>query len=317
MPAEGVSSNLPALKKAMAEQLKFTTQELGPYLENRAARFRYSLFQNFKRHKTPRARIDQEAADRAFAGRVGRYLFVSAWSVYDSGKLDIPLYSLFTEDAVDWSSMDYRYREGEGPYGTGKRHCEKWLREEAKLPCTIVRIPAMFGPDDPTGRMAWWLKRVLDGRGVVIPFEDRGPLAALSMEDAARAFMAASDAPAAEGQTYHVGLQETLTDVSWADLLSRFTGCPCPITYVPRAAIHRHPGLEEYRAPITIGFPYSADLFAARRDFGFATTPIEVWLKNTAAWYQENPPEDAKGYAHRDAEVALAERWRPAVAEPG
>ena len=50
----------------------------------------------------------------------------------------------------------------------GKRHCEKWLDENSDVPYTIVRIPAVMGSDDPTGRMWWWVQRAMDGGGVII-----------------------------------------------------------------------------------------------------------------------------------------------------
>ena len=117
---------------------------------------------------------DVESAVGAFDGNVGRYVIVSTGSVYLEGAVDFSKHCTFQESVVDWSSLDYTYPAGEDPYGVGKRHCEKWLQENSNIPYTIVRIPAVMGWDDPTGRMWWWVQRALDGRGVVIPLEDRG-----------------------------------------------------------------------------------------------------------------------------------------------
>lgn len=111
---------------------------------------------------------DVEAANRALSGNVGRYLMVSTGSVYGDGMLDFVTHCPFRESHVDWADLDYTYPSGEYEYGAGKRHCEKWLLENATLDYTIIRIPAVMGWDDPTGRMWWWVQRVLDGRGIML-----------------------------------------------------------------------------------------------------------------------------------------------------
>ena len=138
---------------------------------------------------------DVESAAETLRGNVGRYLIVSTGSVYLGGKLDFSTHCPFRESDVDWSSLDYTYPEGEDPYGVGKRHCEKWLQENSRVPYTVVRVPAVMGWGDPTGRMWWWVQRALDGRGVVIPMEDRAPFRTLYFEDAAENFIRAVDAP--------------------------------------------------------------------------------------------------------------------------
>lgn len=159
---------------------------------------------------------DVESAVEAFSGNVGRYLMVSSGSVYLEGAVDFAKHCTFQESVVDWASIDYTYPEGEDPYGVGKRHCEKWLRENSDIPYTIIRIPAVMGWDDPTGRMWWWVQRAM-------------------------AFIRALDTPETANQTYHIATQEIITIERWADLIWRAAGHACTIAYVPREVIHKRP----------------------------------------------------------------------------
>ena len=128
-------------------------------------------------------REDVESACRLFEGHVGRYLLVSTGSVYADGKLDSANKCPYRETDVSWADLDYSYPDGEDAYGVGKRHCEKWLQEESRgVDYSIVRIPAVMGWDDPTGRMWWWIQRALDGDGVVIPAEPVASFARCTVE---------------------------------------------------------------------------------------------------------------------------------------
>ena len=69
----------------------------------------------------------------------------------------------FPESALDHSRLSWDYPAGESEYGAGKRHCEKYLVEHPEFPSTMVRVPAVMGPADPTGRMWFFVQRALDG----------------------------------------------------------------------------------------------------------------------------------------------------------
>ena len=117
---------------------------------------------------------DVESTVETFRGNIGRYLLVSTGSVYLEGTVDFFNRCPYNESDVDWTNLEYTYPQGQDPYAVGKRHCEKWLQENGGVPFTIVRVPAVMGLDDPTGRMWWWVQRALDGRSVIIPTDARG-----------------------------------------------------------------------------------------------------------------------------------------------
>ncbi len=255
-----------------------------------------------------------ELASEIFEGRVGRYLVVSTGSVYLDGKLDFATHCPFRESDVNWSNLDYTYPEGEDPYGVGKRHCEKWLQENSAVPYTIVRIPAVMGWDDPTARMWWWVQRALDGQCVVLPMEEQASFRTLYSGDAAKNFIRAIDAPAAQDQVYHIAMQDIATPDRWARLIWHAAGSELDITYVPKSVILR--SLEAYAPPLCRPIPYVHDLSKAERDFGFRTTPLATWIEMTVDWYRDHrPDDDAAGYEQRKAELTLARRWREAYTD--
>ena len=253
---------------------------------------------------------DVESAVGAFNGNVDRYVMVSTGSVYLEDAVDFSKHCTFQESVVDWSSLDYTYPAGEDPYGVGKRHCEKWLQEHSNIPYTIIRIPAVMGWDDLTGRMWWWVQRALDGRGVVIPLEDRGLFRTLYSADAAGAFIRVLNVPGTANQTYHIAMQEIMAIERWGDLIWEAAGHECRITYVPREIIHRQPHLNTYAPPMCRSASYLYNLSKAEREFGFKTTPVEEWIQTTIDWYREQyKGENSEGYEYREDELGLAAGW--------
>jgi nucleoside-diphosphate-sugar epimerase len=256
------------------------------------------------------------SAHDTFDGTCGRYLMVSTGSVYMRDQVNYATQCPFKESDVDWSSIDYTYPEGQDPYGVGKRHCEKWLQENSRIPYTVIRVPAVFGWDDPTARMWWWVQRALDGREVVVAAEHRGLFRTLYAGDAASTFLRAIDLPAAANQIYHVAMEELVSVERWSSLIWAAAGHSGTVTFVPEAIIRRQPGLDAYAPPLTRAVSTVWDLSKARRDLGFRTTPLARWIQETVDWYRNHQTDDPRtAYAGRAEELALAARWRPAYAE--
>lgn len=257
---------------------------------------------------------DVESIVQILEGNIGRYLFVSTGSVYLSGMLDFSTHVPFKESDVDWFNIDYSYPECEDPYGVGKRHCEKWLNENSRVPYTIIRIPAVMGWDDDTLRMWWWVQRILDGGTILVPSEQDCPFRTLYSEDAADNWLRALDSPLAVNQTYHIAMQEIMTIRRWADELWKAAGTQGTIVYVPQEAIEKEKTLNGYLPPLCKGYPYIHDLSKAEQDFGFSTTPVDKWLGKTVEWYRNNyDGEDSVGYSNRATEIEMAERWNVAI----
>jgi len=258
---------------------------------------------------------DVESAAATFRGNIGRYLMVSTGSVYLEGTVDFFNRCPYSESDVDWSSIDYTYPIGEDPYAVGKRHCEKWLDEnagslDAGFPYSIVRVPAVMGSNDPTGRMWWWVQRALDGGGVIIPPDATGAYRTLYSADAAVNFVRILDVPQTVGETYYVAMPEIMDLRRWAHLIWSAAGKECKITNIPRHVIRRQDSLRTYAPPMSRPVNNIHDLSKANQAFGIVTTPVEDWIKVTVDWYRDHyQGEDSDGYQFRQDEIDLADHW--------
>jgi 2'-hydroxyisoflavone reductase len=253
---------------------------------------------------------DVESAVRTLRGNVGRYLLVSTSSVYLEGKVDFFHRCPYNEADLDWSQLEYTYPLGEDPYAVGKRHCEKWLMENGDIPYTIIRIPAVMGPDDPTGRMWWWVQRALDGGRLVIPTNSLGAFRTLYYADAADNFIRVMDTPQAVNQTYFIGMPEIMTIERWAYLVWQVAGNDLQIAYVPPEIIAKNNRLRNYSPPLSRPIPNIHDLSKANRDIGITTTPVAEWVQETVAWYRDSyRGPDSEGYRYRDEELSIALQW--------
>jgi nucleoside-diphosphate-sugar epimerase len=256
-------------------------------------------------------REDVESAESTFLDRVDRYLMISTGSVYLEGAVDFSSHCPYDESVVDWANLDYSYPAGEDPYAVGKRHCEKWLLENSRLPYTIVRIPAVMGENDPTGRMWWWVQRALDGQGLIIPTGATGAFRTLYAADAAANFVRILEAPNTVRDIYYVAMPEVMTIERWARLVWQAAGQECRIAYVPREVIAKSRTIANYAPPLSRPVPNIHDLGKAERAFGILSTPVEQWVQNTVDWYRENHGgDDSVGYQFRRDEVSLADRWQ-------
>ena len=105
---------------------------------------------------------------QSLLGHVGRYVFVSTVSVYDTETLpthhtlneDSPLLSCSLEEEIDHTVYTY---------GKRKAACERVLVEYSELNSLIFRPGLIYGPYDPTDRSYYWLWRVQQGHLFLVP----------------------------------------------------------------------------------------------------------------------------------------------------
>ena len=108
----------------------------------------------------------------ALAARVGALIAISSASVYtdaDGRSLDeargpdeLPRLP------VPIPESQPTLAPGDGSYSTGKAAVERALLEGSSVPATVIRPCAVYGPGDRQAREWHFVKRVLDGREVVL-----------------------------------------------------------------------------------------------------------------------------------------------------
>src|SRR5262249_9155473 len=104
----------------------------------------------------------------------------------------------------------YPYRAnakpGDQEFDYEKILVERTVMVEPELPATVVRLPIVYGPGDPQRRLAPYLKRMLEGRPVILLDEGvaRWRCPRGFVEDVSEAIALTVTSPAAAGRTYNV-----------------------------------------------------------------------------------------------------------------
>jgi nucleoside-diphosphate-sugar epimerase len=110
-----------------------------------------------------------------------------------------------------------RLRERLSPEGEGynKTSVEAILGSEPRLPCTKIRYPAVYGPNDQQARFDNYFRRIADGRSAILmgEVESRFRFSHGYSEDMARAVVLAAVDDRAVGRIYNVAEASTPTNL--------------------------------------------------------------------------------------------------------
>jgi nucleoside-diphosphate-sugar epimerase len=171
----------------------------------------------------------------------------------------------------------------------------------AGMEVAVVRPAPVFGPDDPSLRIAAYLQRIDDGGPLLVPEESfERPTGLAWVRDAGYACALACDL-----RHHRVGrFDVTFDGVSLKDLLEAVAGAlnrrlqlvPVPFASLPDGASPYGPDPRQ---------PPVYDLGLSRRVLGFQPSSLEEALVETLAWYLVRRPSHP-GYASRQAELELA-----------
>ena len=182
---------------------------------------------------------------------------------------------------------------------------ERVVLGQPDLPGTVLRLPAVYGPGDRQHRLFPYLKRMDDGRPVILLDEQtaawrwsRG-----YVEDVASAIAAAVVSERAAGQIYNVGEDQALSEAEWVRAIGRAAGWSGEVVTVPeeRLPAHLNFGADTRHALV-------AGTQKIRRELGYREKlDRQEALRRTVAWERANPPEtvdpQAFDYAAEDAAI--------------
>jgi nucleoside-diphosphate-sugar epimerase len=187
-------------------------------------------------------------------------------------------------------------------YMNGKRWCETMLARERDLPWTVIRPPAVFGPADPSLRIAAYIQRVEDGGPVLVPVESYERQAGLAwVKDIGYACALACDL---RKDLTHKAFNVAFENVSLRNLvegIAQAMGLPARFHPVPFVDLPE--GASPYGPDPKRSAGYVLD--QARKDLGFEPSALEDALAETLAWYRVAHPSHP-GYANRAKELAIA-----------
>lgn len=185
-------------------------------------------------------------------------------------------------------------------YGKSKRDAELiTLRYADRLPVTIVRPPAIYGPrDDQVLRFFQMAKRGV----VLLPGWGRRVLNMAYVQDVVSGLLLAAENPKAVGEVFFVGEDRNYDWAEAADVICKAVRRPRPIKIrVPKALVFGIAGLAEGITlvtgkvfPVNLAYArnfmqknWALDISKARRLLGFQPEyPLSRGAEETADWYQ-------------------------------
>jgi 2'-hydroxyisoflavone reductase len=244
----------------------------------------------------------------ALADDARAWLFVSTFSVYADHAtpgqgVDAPLLPEAGPD-VDETDMSR--------YGELKVACEQAVTDRFGEAALVVRPGLVVGPGDPSGRFAYWPRRMAESRTVLAPGEPDDPVQTIDVRDLAGWLVEAAER----------GLRGTFNAAGPAmprgDVLAEIAagvGMEPRLAWVPQEFLAAHgvePWMGERSLPLWLPMPEYAGFM--NRDVsgtlaaGLTVRPLAETARDTFDWLQQDPDAGTTGLTlaeHRD----LLHRW--------
>jgi 2'-hydroxyisoflavone reductase len=224
-----------------------------------------------------------EAAARACGAELQRYVFISSIAAYGPG-LDLRETASLVPD-------DYP-----NPYAQHKASSERALfgmHAESGFPATTFRPPFVHGPRQPFYREQFFWDRLRDGRPIILPDGGETPTQWVFVSDLADACVRAIEVGEAAGEAFNFAHTESLTQRGFVETLARIAGRTPTFAAIPRAAIQAAGGQligdHLYFGEFLDLPPHITVIEKAPRMLGVTPTPLEKALRESFAWYQQQP----------------------------
>jgi nucleoside-diphosphate-sugar epimerase len=265
------------------------------------------------------AYTEQDAASllQAFKGLAERTVVLSSADVYraygcllglQSGAPDsTPL----SEDAPLRDAL-YPYRAkaagtDDPVYSYEKILVERVVMSDARLPCTILRLPAVYGAGDFQHRLSEYLKRMDDGRPFIMLEEARAAWRWTRgyIDNVADAIALSVTDERATARIYNVGERDALTEAEWVRAVGRAAGWEGEVISVPGDML---PG--GMAAGYNLEHHLAVDTSRIREELGYGERVArDEALKRAVEWERAHPPEkiDPQQFDYA-AEDAVLER---------
>ena len=249
-------------------------------------------------HMFPVGADDTRAAVARFIGMTQRIVAVSSGDVYRAyGRLlntePGPPEPMPLQEDAPLRETHFPYRQAAAGPMDWTYHYDKILAErallESRLPATVLRLPAVYGPGDPHHRLRPYVRRMQDQRPVIL-------IDALQagwrwthgyVEDIARAIAAAVVDPRATGKVYNVGEASTPTMVERIHQIGLLMGWRGQLRSMDRERLPRH-----------LHLPYEA-----RQDLVMDSRRIRVELDYTEVVSEEEALRRTIEYEQRSQVV--------------
>ena len=186
-------------------------------------------------------------------------------------------------------------------YGKSKLLAEEEVRKAgARLPWTIVRPSAVYGPRD----REWYeyIRMILHGFQLLVGFGTKS-MNLIHADDLADGILLAGTAPQAVGQTYFLGSERAYSTLEIGMMMARVLNkhaikvrVPHALTYAVGAiegAVGKVTGHDVFfnfqKAKESVQTAWTCSIEKAKRELGFAPhIPLEDGVRSTCEWYRQN-----------------------------
>jgi nucleoside-diphosphate-sugar epimerase len=167
---------------------------------------------------------------------------------------------------------------------------EDAVLSDPELPGTVLRLPMVYGPGDPLHRQFPYVKRMDDGRRVIVMADDyaawRTPRG--YVENVAAAIALAATEERAAGRAYIVAEQPAYSELEWARKIAEQAGWRGEFVVLPRERAPRH-----LQIPANLAQHGDASSARIRSELGFRDpVPLEHAIRRTLEWERANPPKN-------------------------
>ncbi len=180
---------------------------------------------------------------------------------------------------------------------------EREAAADPDFPVTILRYPAVYGPGDRQHRLYGYVRRMDDGRPVILLEETHAGWRWVRgyAEDVGHALALAVESEQAAGRVYNVGAPVAHTEAEWVRKIGDVVGWDGRVV-VARADLLP----ESLRPAVDFTQHYDVDSSRIRSELGYAELVDErTALERTVAWERASPLSDASpDYAAEDEALA-------------
>ena len=236
---------------------------------------------------------DAEVAVEALRGRCSRLVHLSTGAVYwvsaasrcpwveEDGTL--PLRDRATCDRAEFD------------YGVAKREAERVYRESG-LPVAIVRAPVVSGPNDHKRRDLYWVRRIVEGRPLVMPDGGSNVFNHVYVDDLVEMLVRLSREPWDPGEAFNAADRVFTTLREYVSWFAEVIGKPATLVDVPRPKI-ADAGLHDRSFHFADTKNHVLDDRKAERRLGMRFRTPDEWIPPTVRWCLEqapDPSEDAR-----------------------
>lgn len=184
---------------------------------------------------------------------------------------------------------------------------ERVLMSEPELPCTILRLPKVYGPNDFQHYLFPYLKRMDDGRATIL-LEDKQASWLWTrgfVENVSAAIVLATTDERTAGQVYNIGDGDTLSEKDWIMRIAEAANWKGKILLLPKEYLPSH-----LRTKFNWRYDIYMDVSRIQNELGYvAPIPLNEALRRTVNWTRSNPPTEvsAQGFNYHAEDAVIKE----------